>query len=207
MKNSRNLVLLFLILIACNQKKIKFDNYTSSIKEFQFNKNKALSDPATSPFAPADLKKFNGLSFYPIDSNYRLLAKFVRTPHELVFEMPTSTSRTLLEVKYGEAHFTLKGIEIKLSLFQDQDLISNNNTSNYLFLPFTDKTSGLETYGGGRYIDLEIPKGDSIIIDFNKSYNPYCVYNDDYSCAIPPRENNMSIAVEAGIKDYKKEEI
>ncbi len=75
---------------------------------------------------------------------------------------------------------------------------------NYLFLPFTDLTNGNGTYGGGRYIDLEIPKGDTMVIDFNKSYNPYCAYNGKYSCPIPPKENDLNIAIKAGVKNYSK---
>ena len=71
---------------------------------------------------------------------------------------------------------------------------------DHLFLPFTDNTNGVETYGGGRYIDLKIPAGNTINIDFNKAYNPYCAYSDKYSCPIPPPENHLDIEIKAGIK-------
>ena len=76
--------------------------------------------------------------------------------------------------------------------------------ADYLFLPFTDLTSGVDTYGGGRYIDQKIPEGNSIIIDFNQSYNPYCAYNPRYSCPIPPPENDLLIEIMAGVKDFKQ---
>ena len=76
--------------------------------------------------------------------------------------------------------------------------------SNHLFIPFNDITNGVETYDAGRYIDLEIPKGDTIIIDFNKAYNPYCAYNDGYSCPIPPEENNLEVEVKAGVMAFEK---
>ena len=70
-------------------------------------------------------------------------------------------------------------------------------------LPFTDLTNGNETYSGGRYIDLEIPEGNTIRIDFNKSYNPYCAYTEGYSCPIPPAENNLGYTITAGVKKPK----
>ena len=193
-----------LLLTACGQDKIKVDNYTSSIKEFQFIKNKNLKDPIDSPLPKEEIKNFKGLEFFPIDSNYRVIATFVRTPDEVPFLMTTTTNEKLLEVKYGEAHFTLNGVKLKLSLYQNQDLKLKQESQNYLFLPFTDDTNAIETYGGGRYIDLEIPDGDEIIIDFNKAYNPYCVYNDIYSCPIPPRANRLNIKIKAGMKNYIK---
>jgi uncharacterized protein (DUF1684 family) len=72
------------------------------------------------------------------------------------------------------------------------------------FLPFTDETNGMESYGGGRYIDLNVPKGNKLIIDFNSAYNPYCAYNDKYSCPIVPRENYLKTRIEAGVKTFKK---
>ena len=75
---------------------------------------------------------------------------------------------------------------------------------DYLFLPFLDDTNGEESYGGGRYIDCRIPEGDTIEIDFNKAYNPYCAYNENYSCPIVPRENYLAIEVKAGVKVFKK---
>ena len=71
-----------------------------------------------------------------------------------------------------------------------------------MFLPFKDKTNGVETYGGGRYLDLTVPDGDSIVIDFNKAYNPYCHYNIEYSCPLVPRENKLLFSIKAGVKKY-----
>ena len=75
---------------------------------------------------------------------------------------------------------------------------------DYLFLPFLDDTNGEGSYGGGRYIDLRIPDSDTMIIDFNTAYNPYCAYNDRYSCPIVPRQNYLDVAIEAGVKAFKK---
>jgi len=74
---------------------------------------------------------------------------------------------------------------------------------DYLFLRFIDKTNDETTYSGGRYLDIRIPEGDSIILDFNKAYNPYCAYNNAFSCPIPPSENNLPVSILAGVKVYK----
>jgi uncharacterized protein (DUF1684 family) len=118
--------------------------------------------------------------------------------------MLTTTSRLAKYVKYGEATFKLDGKEDQLNIYQSLSLREKPAYKDYLFLPFTDETSGKESYSGGRYIDLTIPKGNKIIIDFNKAYNPYCAYNHKYSCPIPPKGNHLNIAIKAGVKRYQK---
>jgi len=119
--------------------------------------------------------------------------------------MKTTTDRLPVYVKYGEAYFVLDGVQCKLNIYQNQELIKLEKYRDYLFIPYLDETSGKESYGGGKYLDLRIPKGDSILIDFNKAYNPYCAYNHHYSCPIPPYENRLNVAVEAGVKAYTLE--
>ena len=172
--------------------------------ESQKELNELYLNQETSILEIDDFKKFKGLEFYPIDSKYIVRARFIRTPNEKPFLMPTSTSRLPEYVKYGEAHFNLDGKELILSLYQNIDLAKDSEYAEYLFLPFTDLTSGNGSYGAGRYLDLQIPKGDSLIIDFNKAYNPYCAYNSKYSCPIPPEENDILVSIKAGVKDYNK---
>ena len=131
-------------------------------------------------------------------------AKFVRTVDEQPFKMKTTTDRLPEYVKYGELIFDLKGKPFKLNIYQNQDLIKKEGFEDYLFLPFLDNTNGEESYGGGRYIDMRIPDGDTIIVDFNSAYNPYCAYNEKYSCPIVPRENYLDTEVRAGVKAFKK---
>lgn len=116
--------------------------------------------------------------------------------------MKTSTDRLPVYIKYGEAHFKLNKKDCVLNIYQNADLVKKEEYKDYLFLPYTDLTSGEESYGGGRYIDLKIPKDETIIIDFNKSYNPYCAYNHKYSCPIPPMENRLDVEVRAGVKAF-----
>ncbi|WP_308444060.1 DUF1684 domain-containing protein [Gillisia lutea] len=142
------------------------------------------------------------MDFFKIDTNYVVEAQFVRTPAEAPFTMPTSTDRLPLYVKYGEAYFTIHGKKLKLNIYQSQQLSTNPEYFDYLFLPFTDETNGETSYGGGRYIDLKLPLGKIIEIDFNKAYNPYCAYSGRYSCPIPPKENDLKVKIPVGVKKY-----
>jgi len=116
--------------------------------------------------------------------------------------MKTTTDRLPIYRKYGEARFKLGGKDQVLSIFQNLGLMEDPEYEDYLFVPFTDETNGSESYGGGRYLDVEMPEGDRMIINFNKAYNPYCAYNAKYSCPIPPAENHLDIEVKAGVKAY-----
>lgn len=177
--------------------------YLDSIRSFQDQLNKEFVTKETTVLLEKDFAEFKGLDFYPIDSTYCVTAKIKRTPGEKPFLMPTTTSRTPEYIKYGVATFNLKGKEYSLNLYQNTDPEFQNQYKDYLFLPFTDYTSGNGSYGGGRYVDLLIPEGNTLTIDFNKTYNPYCAYNPTRSCPIPPRENDLKTFVEAGVKDFK----
>lgn len=169
---------------------------------YQKEENKNFTNPETSILTPEDLKEFEALDFYPIDLKFRVIAIFKRTPNETPFLMPTTTSRLPKYVKYGEAHFELDGKKLKLNLYQNVPISEDPAYVDYLFLPFTDLTNGDGSYGGGRFLDTRIPEGDTIVLDFNKTYNPYCAYNSKYSCPIPPNENDMLVRIEAGIKEF-----
>lgn len=171
--------------------------------KYQQQLNKEYANPEESPLTKKDIKKFKSLDFYPIDMAYCVEAKFVRTPDEKPFAMPTTTDRKPMYVKFGEVVFNLNGKEHKLDVFQSLDLIKLEKYKNDLFLPFTDLTSGNGSYGGGRYVDLKQPAANTILIDFNTAYNPYCAYNHVYSCPIPPAQNDLKTEIKAGVKEYK----
>ena len=173
-----------------------------SSKEFQQTLNIEYGTLEESPLTEEDFKTFKGLDFYPIDEKYIVKATFVRTPEEKIFKMKTTGTRTPEYVKYGQLIFSLDGQEFKLNLYQNIDLIKKEGFADYLFLPFSDLTCGKESYIGGRYIDMRIPKSDMVSIDFNKAYNPYCAYNHKYSCPIVPLENDLQIAILAGVKKF-----
>lgn len=172
-------------------------------ERFQKKINNEFKDPAQSPLPEKDRKTFKGLDFFEIDTTYNVVAEFVRTPFETPFAMPTTTDRKPIYVKYGELFFKLKGKEYKLNVYQNQHP-KKEEYKDYLFLPFTDLTNGEESYAGGRYIDMTIPRSNRVVLDFNQAYNPYCAYSGEYSCPIPPEENNLPLAVKAGVKAYKK---
>ncbi len=172
---------------------------------FQQKLNKEFATEETSPLVLKELKDFKSLDFFTIDTSFSIKARFIRTPYETPFIMKTTTGSEPVYVKYGEAHFAFQEKEYMLNIYQNQGLTSQPEYEDYLFLPFTDLTNGESSYAGGRYIDLKIPETNSIFIDFNTSYNPFCAYNDRYSCPIPPEENHLDFKVLAGVKKYKNQ--
>ncbi|MGV3540873.1 MAG: TonB family protein [Rufibacter sp.] len=198
------LVLLLLIsaLAAYAQKE---SSYRQQLLAHRARQDSIFKYSEKSPLTPEDKEAFTALEYFPVNETFRLKAKFVRTAQENIFKMPTTGSRTPEYVKYGELHFALKGQPLKLNVYQNQELIKQPKYHTYLFIPFTDATTGQETYATGRYLDFSIPAGqDSVWLDFNKAYNPYCAYSDGYSCPVPPKENKLPVRVEAGEKTYAK---
>ncbi|SDS04431.1 DUF1684 domain-containing protein [Gramella sp. MAR_2010_147] len=194
---------LFFLLLSLNNLVAQQTDLIASAEEFQKELNKEYADPEESPLEEKDLKEFNGLEFFEVNSEYIVKADFVRTPAESPFAMKTSTERMPVYVKYGELYFTYKGKDFKLNLYQNQELTQDPEYFDYLFLPFTDLTNGESTYAGGRYIDFRIPESREVYIDFNKAYNPYCAYSGKYSCPIPPKENDLDVEIFAGVKAFK----
>lgn len=171
-------------------------------QKFQKKINSEYADPKTSPLLAKDLKTFKSLDFFPISETYFVNATLVKAKGGKVFEMKTSGNYTSKYIKYGTLNFKINGKDCKLAVYQSLELIVQEKYKNHLFLPFTDLTSGKQSYGGGRYIDLEIPKGNIIAIDFNQAYNPYCAYNYKYSCPLVPSENDLSVEIKAGVKNF-----
>ena len=147
------------------------------------------------------------MSFYPVNKNYRVIATFERVSNGKWFTMETSGSSKQTYRVYGTIRFTIHDTAVKLNIYQSQNLLGVAEYKNYLFLPFTDLTSGEETYASGRYIDLtfEDISNNKVVIDFNKAYNPYCAYvSGKYNCPIPPAENRLMVAIRAGEKAFGK---
>ena len=194
------LTFLFLVIFNLGFAQEKFD--VKFVEKFQKELNAEFADAKTSPLTAEDLATFKSLDFYPISEKFFVTAKFVRTENEKPFEMKTSTDRKPVYVKYGEAHFNIDGQFFKLNIYRNIELSKKEQYKDYLFLPFSDLTCGSESYIGGKYIDLKIPQGDSIVIDFNRSYNPYCAYSPKYSCPKVPLENDLNIEIKAGVKKF-----
>lgn len=212
----KGLFLLFaisLIFSSCQSSKTvstsdnsKEMSYPSQIKLFQEEMNSSYKNAQESPLEESERKKFQSLPFFKIDEGYKIEADFVRTTDGKPFEMQTTTDRKPIYQKFGEVSFEINGKSHTLNIYQSQDLSTNKEYKNYLFLPFTDLSNGQESYEGGRYIDLqlaELSNGQeikTITIDFNKAYNPYCAYNHKYSCPIPPKENHLEVKILAGVR-------
>ncbi len=186
--------------INCKQQKEPILGET----EFQKQMNADYKDATKSPLKEADRKEFEGLDFFKFDSIYVVTAKFTRTPDEKPFKMKTTTDRLPNYIQYGVVEFELEGKSHKLDIFQNLDILDDEGYEDYLFLPFLDNTNGEGSYSGGRYVEGSIPEGDTIVIDFNTAYNPYCAYNDKYSCPIVPRSNYVDAFVKAGVKAFDK---
>lgn len=195
-------ILLFVFLVQLNfgygQEKLD----VSAVAKFQKVINSEYTDAKTSPLSAEDLAVFKTLDFYPINEKFFVTAKFVRTKNEKPFEMKTTGERKPMYVKYGEAYFVLEGKDFKLNIYKNIELSKKEEYKDYLFLPFSDLTCGNESYIGGKYIDIKVPQGESMVIDFNTSYNPYCAYSHKYSCPKVPLENDLNIEIKAGVKKF-----
>ncbi|VAV85743.1 FIG01018917: hypothetical protein [hydrothermal vent metagenome] len=191
-------LLLIVFVSGCSQEKQKIQGET----DFQRKINAEFKDASKSPLKDKDRKDFRGLDFFKFDLAYVVTATLKRTPDSKWFKMKTTTSRVSNERVYGVLSFELKGETYELNVYQGEELMKKKGFEDYLFLPFLDDTNGDTTYGGGRYIDLKVPNGDTIVIDFNKAYNPSCAYNEKYSCPIVPRVNYLSTEVNAGVKAF-----
>lgn len=154
-----------------------------------------------SPLLDSDRKNFAGLNYFPVDSVFRVYAAVLLDDTSSPFQMPTSTDRLPTYRRAALLRFEFERMPLELSAFLNVD----NPEDSTLFVPFTDLTSGEESYGGGRYLDLNWNGTDSVELDFNMAYNPYCAYNYNYSCPIPPRENDLKLAIRAGEKVFKED--
>ena len=197
MKNYILALLLFPVLIfsqKMNSKEIK------EIKKFQDELNAEYRNPKETPLRGDNFVNFKKHPFFPINEKYRIKAKFVTVENAEPFDLPTSSGKSKLYKEYGKVYFDLEGKSYSLTVYQRLDLIKQEKYKDHLFLPFRDLTNEKETYGGGKYLDLTIPKGNTIILDFNKSYQPYCAYNAyDYSCPIVPEVNRLPVEIRAGV--------
>ena len=188
-----------LIFMSCQSQKRPI----KSKSEHQKQQNSFFKDASKSPLKPKDLKTFDGLDFFPIDSLFVVEAQLKRTPNTSYFDMKTTTDRVTKERVFGILSFMINNKSYALNVYQAAPDPDSKTESDYLFLPFLDATNGIETYGGGRYIDLSIPDGKLLTIDFNTAYNPYCAYNEKFSCPIVPRENYLPLKINAGVKRFK----
>lgn len=196
----KKLILFFLFISFLGFAQSK-KSQIAEIKKFQEELNAEYKNPKETPLRGDNFTNFKEHPFFPINLKYRVKAKLVKTENPKPFEIQTSSGKTKTYQEYGKATFRIFGKPYTLTLYQSLSLLQDPDYQDYLFLPFRDDTNGKETYGGGKYMDLKIQEGNKIILDFNKSYQPFCAYNAyDYSCPIVPEENSLPIRIEAGVK-------
>lgn len=179
-------------------------NYAQEIALHRENYKNNFVTQSNSPLQKEDLKHLN---FFNPDSTYSIKAAVKIVKNEKIFKMPTYDGTNKEFIRYAQVNFVLNGQRLKLTLYRNIALMANPAYKNLLFLPFNDSSNGESTYGGGRYIDLDVNHivDKQIAIDFNKAYNPYCAYSDGYRCPIPPQENRLSIEILAGEKLFTGE--
>jgi uncharacterized protein (DUF1684 family) len=173
-------------------------DYIDSIVEKRHRIDLFMEESPDSPFPAEQRSTFQGLSYFPPDPAYRVQARLALIAGQEEVLVPTSDGTVRRYLRYAWAEFDLQGTRQRLLLLKDRDA----RVSNRLFLAFRDRTSGKESYGGGRYIDLFQQSQGEITIDFNLAYNPYCVYNYTYSCPLPPEDNRLKVPIPAGEKMY-----
>ncbi len=173
--------------------------YEAKILQQRETKDRFMRTSSESPFA-GNFDDYLGLQYYPPDIAYKVNAKLIPIENKKAVVLPTSDGKTKRYMEYAWAEFKLHGQVNRLLILEIVDMGPYRGT---LFLAFGDDTSANETYGAGRYLDVKKPKGlSSITLDFNEAYNPYCAYNDNFSCPFPPPENLLQVAIRAGEKNY-----
>ncbi len=180
-------------------------SYTDTIDDIRIMHMVELMDSSSGVLNRNEINHFQGLSYFDVDTNYRIQARFTKDIGKR-FKMITSTDRRPVYRRYGYVDFAIHDTICRLTVYQNMEISgfihfnSRKDYKEYLFIPFRDATSGKETYGGGRFLDAKIPKSAAIILDFNLNYNPYCAYSERYSCPIPPPENTLKVSLPAGEK-------
>lgn len=165
----------------------------NALQQFRESKDDEFRNPDTSPLEQSQIRKFLGLDYYPENSNLRVEIPLNRYPNAQVITLTTSTGDNREYYRVGEARFTYAETECVLHIYED----------DYgFFVPFTDLTAPSETYGGGRYLEPHEVRSNVLYVDFNLAYNPYCAYNDKWSCPLPPAENALPVRIDAGEKNF-----
>ncbi len=192
---------LFLVSTISVFSQSKNDSILHHVKSEQEKLVKFYLDSTTTPLSRAERKEFEGIHHFPIDPKYRVTATLEKFDQKDTIIFSTSSGKKKRYIKYAKANFKLNEKKHVLVLYRMAD-IKKPEFAKLLFLPFTDLTSNTETYGGGRYLDLEITDANTLILDFNLCYQPYCAYSHNgWSCPIPPQENFVNTKILAGVKN------
>ncbi|MBU0741536.1 DUF1684 domain-containing protein [bacterium] len=172
--------------------------------EMRIDKNERFTDPEQTPLMEQDLPGFEGLNYYYPVPELRFRVPFVETAAADTVTLVKRQGESVRYLRKGHVAFKHEGSVYKLQAFGP---VGAAPDGDYLWLPFYDETSGEETFGGGRYLDLEVDDEGIAELDFNFAYNPLCDYNHErYNCTLPPEENRLEIPVRAGEKLFRLEE-
>lgn len=189
---------IFILLISVQLLLAQKHNYIATTRAFQ---KKYVAEHEV--VKKADKKYFR---FFPVDAAYNVTCSFEKIYDSIGFTMKTSANTLKQYYKYGRLGFAIRDTMYYLFVYQSKDLMTVEKYKDYLFVPFTDATTGDESYGSGRYLEFYITaiKNDTLQLDFNKAYNPYCAYATGFRCPIPPKENTLPVAILAGEKVFAK---
>ncbi len=171
----------------------------SQIEMFQSQLNADYKNPDESPLPAEEIPHFKGHSFFKVDLKYRVKASVELLSNQDTVSFPTTAGKFKKYIPYAKLSFKIDDTSNVLYVYQSVALMQQEEYKDFLFLPFTDKSNGFGSYGGGRYIDLRIPAGNEMIIDFNQCYNPYCAYSNAFNCPIPPEVNRLKMVIPAGV--------
>lgn len=178
------------------------DNYIKPLLQERTNKDLAFRNPENSPLTEEGRMAFKKLSYYAPNLGYRIRADVQELPKQDTVQMKMNNGTAESYLRYAVATFELEGQPQRLILFKRL----SGEKQDELFVPFTDKTNGFETYGGGRYLDVPFKEdAKTVLLDFNRAYSPYCNYNPDYVCPVPPRDNRLAVAIPVGEKTYAQQ--
>lgn len=184
-------VLVLLLVAGCTAEQLPYDE---SIGAWRAQKDAFMRSSGESPVPVAERASFAPLPYYPIGEDYRVPASLEVHASDTILEMPTSTGKRRQMRRIGTLRFTLKGQVLTLTAFVE----AATNDMSRLFVPFGDLTNGSETYNAGRYLDLDRTATGVYDLDFNRAYHPFCLFNAQYDCPIPPRENRLTVPIRAG---------
>lgn len=168
-------------------------DYVSRIEAERKAKDDMFRNQPNEPVPPSKAGEFIPLKYFPVDPEYVVPAALKPATERIIIEMLTSQGKVRQHQRVGMLEFTLKGQALTLPAF-----VEAGASLDRLFVPFSDMTSGTETYASGRYLELDKMASGVYTIDFNKAYNPYCYYNKDFDCPYPPRESRLPLPVRAG---------
>ncbi len=181
------------------------DHYIQEMTEYRRQKDAIFATSPQSPIPAEERGQFRGLRYFPPDPAYRVQAQLVRFPNPEIVQLGTTTGRITQHYRYGEARFTLNGQPCRLTAYKSVPVHGHEYHQDHeLFLPFRDATTGKESYGAGRYLEVEEDNAGpgQLVLDFNLAYSPWCSYSDHYSCVLPPAENTLAVAIRAGEQSY-----